>query len=311
MARLTRIELPTPFRVGTVNVWLLQGDTCVLIDAGLHTEEAKSALLAGLKKAGVSLSDIKAALVTHGHVDHFGLARWLQEEGGCQIYGHEEEQEYIESFPGTHLQVIDQFRTVSDENGYPKEEYEETIRDHAQSQHLARAARFDISLKDRDIIEFGDVTLQALHTPGHTGGSLCYRWEEDLFSGDTILEHITPVTFFKGARRKTGPGHYRRSLETLGNLDVRKAHPGHQRSFTNFQDVLRRINRHQEIRKERVLKALSEPLTAFDTTRKAFPKKAFGDRWLAFAQTVGILEDLLEEGSVERLEDSPVRYKRG
>ena len=75
MAKVIRIELPTPFRVGTVNVWLIKGETCLLIDAGLKTEEAKEALLSGLAKSGVSLKDIEATFVTHGHVDHFGRRR--------------------------------------------------------------------------------------------------------------------------------------------------------------------------------------------------------------------------------------------
>lgn len=308
MATVTRIELPTPFAVGTVNVWLVRGDACVLVDAGLKTDEARAALLHGLNKAGVALKNIDAVLVTHGHVDHFGLARWLRDEGDSRIHGHEDEQDYIETFPAMHLNVMNRFRETSREHGYPEEEYEETVRHYAGSRQLADASPLDVVLKDGDEIRFGDLSFRAIHTPGHTGGSVCYRFGDDLFCGDTILERITPITFFKGVRKKTGPGYYRKSLERLAELDVGKAYPGHKRAFENFGEVVARIGRHLDIRKERILGALDEPRTAHEIAREAFPAKVFTDRWLAFAQTIGVLEDLADQGALLRLPGSPVRF---
>jgi len=36
-------------------------------------------------------------------------------------------------------------------------------------------------------IELGDVSLEVIHTPGHTPGSLCYRYGRHLFVGDTLF----------------------------------------------------------------------------------------------------------------------------
>ena len=44
-----------------------------------------------------------------------------------------------------------------------------------------------IQLKDGDILSFGDERLKALHTPGHTAGSMSYLWREHVFTGDTLL----------------------------------------------------------------------------------------------------------------------------
>lgn len=38
-----------------------------------------------------------------------------------------------------------------------------------------------------DTLKFGDETLQVLHTPGHTAGSMSYLWRGHVFTGDTLL----------------------------------------------------------------------------------------------------------------------------
>jgi sulfur dioxygenase len=38
-----------------------------------------------------------------------------------------------------------------------------------------------------DTLRFGDETLRALHTPGHTAGSMSFVWRDQVFTGDTLL----------------------------------------------------------------------------------------------------------------------------
>jgi hydroxyacylglutathione hydrolase len=45
----------------------------------------------------------------------------------------------------------------------------------------------DLLLRDGDTVECGRLTLETLHTPGHTPGSLCYKAGHCLLSGDTIF----------------------------------------------------------------------------------------------------------------------------
>lgn len=42
-------------------------------------------------------------------------------------------------------------------------------------------------LKDGDVLRFGGEQITVIHTPGHTAGSVCYRWRQHLFTGDTLL----------------------------------------------------------------------------------------------------------------------------
>ena len=44
-----------------------------------------------------------------------------------------------------------------------------------------------VQLKDGDLLRFGGEQIKALHTPGHTAGSMSYRWRDHVFTGDTLL----------------------------------------------------------------------------------------------------------------------------
>ncbi len=44
-----------------------------------------------------------------------------------------------------------------------------------------------IQLEDGQVLQFGSESLQALHTPGHTAGSMSFVWREHVFTGDTLL----------------------------------------------------------------------------------------------------------------------------
>jgi len=45
----------------------------------------------------------------------------------------------------------------------------------------------DQQIADGDVFRFGEYELRAVHTPGHTPGSVCFVIGEHLFSGDTLF----------------------------------------------------------------------------------------------------------------------------
>ena len=45
----------------------------------------------------------------------------------------------------------------------------------------------DLQLEDGEELRFGGETIRALHTPGHTAGSMSYVWRNGVFTGDTLL----------------------------------------------------------------------------------------------------------------------------
>src|SRR5512133_3024124 len=44
-----------------------------------------------------------------------------------------------------------------------------------------------VQLKDGEVLRFGGEELKALHTPGHTAGSMSYLWRGHVFTGDALL----------------------------------------------------------------------------------------------------------------------------
>ena len=87
--------MPTPVTAGvhrlgdsTVNFYLLQeGTDLTVVDAGLPAHYAQlAALLAGI---GRSVRDVRAVLLTHGHLDHVGLAERIRREAAATVWVHE------------------------------------------------------------------------------------------------------------------------------------------------------------------------------------------------------------------------------
>lgn len=54
----------------------------------------------------------------------------------------------------------------------------------AAARHRLRPDRL---LRDGDLIEAGDWSLRAIHTPGHMGNHLSFLWDDQLFCGDVVL----------------------------------------------------------------------------------------------------------------------------
>jgi hydroxyacylglutathione hydrolase len=97
--------------------------------------------------------------------------------------------------------------------------------------HLAEAddlpVTVDLLLNHRDEISFGHIGLKALHTPGHTPGSLCFLAGNYLIAGDTL---------FPGGPGKTLTPHDFRQIvksiseELFGLPGDTEVYPGHGES---------------------------------------------------------------------------------
>ena len=92
-----------------------------------------------------------------------------------------------------------------------------------------------VQLKNGDVLNVGGERVLALHTPGHTAGSMCYAWRGHVFTGDTLLINGCGRTDFQSG---SAEALYRSLTEVLFALpDNTTVWPGHDyqgRSYTTI-----------------------------------------------------------------------------
>jgi hydroxyacylglutathione hydrolase len=137
------------------NCWLLarsDRDEALVVDPGFEAERVR-ALLAAAGKRPV------AVLATHGHYDHIGGVRDLCGDS-LPLYIHKDDEPALtdarawgSGFDAPPVGRPADTRTVS----------------------------------DGEVIDHAGFELEVLHTPGHTPGSVCFRFDASIFSGDLVF----------------------------------------------------------------------------------------------------------------------------
>ena len=125
--RIHQIPTPTPFYVGPINAYLIEDEPLTLIDSGVKTDEAEQALRAGLTALGLGFGDIERLVITHSHLDHYGLMATVAAEGGSRVFAHRLDAYDLESVRGyaspddPRNERVEKFLL---ESGLPKEKLE-------------------------------------------------------------------------------------------------------------------------------------------------------------------------------------------
>ena len=168
---------------------LTKGKDALLIDCTVDPHTLRTAL---------GERTLHAILLTHGHFDHMLSVAAVKAQFDLPVLLHRGDAE---------------FPADGEKNAY--------------SLFFGSAKAYptpDRLLEQGELLQFGELTLEVLHVPGHTPGCVCYRIDDLLFTGDTL--------FFGGYGRTDLFGGdeaaLRRSLASLERLpkDLR-IYPGH------------------------------------------------------------------------------------
>ena len=162
----------------------------IIIDPGAEAE----AILDTVRELGL---EIKAIVLTHGHMDHFEALGKVKKVTGASVAIHSDDMPFLENQPCCSMANF----------GTPQQ------------------FSVDRLLKDGDSIDCGDLHFLVIHTPGHSPGGICLLGHEVLFSGDTLFN------FGIGRYDVTG-GNYNQLMDSIHTKlmvlpDDTAVHPGH------------------------------------------------------------------------------------
>lgn len=195
---------------------LTVGAKAALIDAGCG--RATDLLLANIEAVGVAPASIRWLLLTHCHFDHTGGAEEIRRRLGCITIAHELDAAFIEAGDAE----------VSAASWYNRR---------------LTPCPIDRKLRGaRESLLLGASTIEALHIPGHSPGSVAYLLE----SGGRRILFGQDVHGPLAASLRSNPTHYQQSLQTLLALQADILCEGHYGIFCGQQEVAAFIRRFVE-----------------------------------------------------------------
>lgn len=311
MLKIHRISVPTPYRIGPVNCYLVKNRPYTLVDPGPETSAAKKALLEGLAALGVKTPDIARVVLTHSDSDHSGLARWLNEESGAAVYLHELERRKLAFDYDYYRERMPFLR----EAGLPLKVLKEILEDFDPVVKPVLPRSGVEALQGGETLHFEGGRLEVLHLPGHSGGHICLYDPDgsNFLAGDFILRHITPNPIMEAdpadGRRTPALTQYLEGLEVLERLAPGLILPGHGKNIENAKEAAARAKSHHRQRLEAVCSILeNSSLKAYQVMRALYPDIRGFSIYLGISEVFAHLDYLLEQGRIVREDRGGVSY---
>jgi hydroxyacylglutathione hydrolase len=150
-----------------------------------------------IKVAQQNKIKIKYIVNTHGHVDHISGNTEMKKKTGAQIIIHKDDAKLLLYTPPM------VFKMFGAEQSPPA----------------------DVTVKDGDHITVGGISLEVIHTPGHSPGGMSLYTKGYVFTGDTLFVEAVGRTDLPGG---SWPVMHRSIMDRLCTLpDDTKVLPGH------------------------------------------------------------------------------------
>jgi len=287
------------------------------VDAGWDTEEAWSALTAGLGTAGYAIGDVRAVLVTHVHPDHYGLAGRVREESGGWIGLHRLEAESLLPWYLEAEKLVGEGAAWLRRAGADEQEAAALAGASRQLLSVVRLAEPDRFIADGELVGLPGWSLRAVWTPGHTPGHLCFHEERTgvLLTGDHVLPRITPNV---SAHPRQTPDPLRAFLDSLakvGRLAVDEVLPAHEYRFRGLAERVADLRAHHERRLAEVLALVGghPAATTWELAERLSWRRPWSEirdfhRRAAVGETLAHLELLTSRGQVTSAAGPPDRW---
>lgn len=192
-----------PLDVNCYIVGCAVSGSALVIDPGGDGEDIAGTLEAnGLKPAAV--------VNTHGHFDHIGGNAFL-----------------LSRYPGIGLHIHEQDLPLLRQAALHAEYWGMPFQSSPEPTHL---------LHDGDVINFGELSLKVVHTPGHSPGGVSLYCKGHVFTGDTLFSGSIGRTDLPGGDHDLLISSIKEGILTLPSVTV--VHPGHGPETTVGEEKL-------------------------------------------------------------------------
>ena len=298
---------PIPFRnspLRELNGFVIKGENRhLMVDVGFNLPEGYEAVTKAFTELGISLKDTDIFL-THMHADHTGLVEQLKKECG---------KIYISERDGYHVnrtfneEYWEKCMHIQDHMGFP---YAETL---PYQEHPAFIGGVQTHTSFENVTEgmsfsYGGYDFEAIDLKGHTPGQMGLYDKNAgiLFSGDHILERITPnINLWDFEQDYLGL--FLENLKKVKTLNVKRLFSGHRALVSDANKRIDELIAHHDERLNYVLKALADgKTTVYEVAMELkwnYGGGYFGDfpapqKWFSASEVFTHLEHLRRIGKV-------------
>jgi glyoxylase-like metal-dependent hydrolase (beta-lactamase superfamily II) len=258
----TRVAVPTPFSIGPVNVYLVDGQPLTLIDVGPNWPASLRAVEDALFALGRRLEEVELVLLTHQHNDHVGLAATIKARTSAQIVALAHVAEHLAAYDEAMAAEQEFTSAVMRRYGLASDAIAIAAAQSRSTRGYGQSVVVDRVVNDGDIIAVGNRNVRVLSRPGHSPGDTIYALGDDTaFVGDHVLARISsnpvihrPVSgSVDPADRDPALALYIRSLERTREEGYRVLRGGHGEVVTEPECLIALRLEHHRDRKEQIL----------------------------------------------------------
>jgi glyoxylase-like metal-dependent hydrolase (beta-lactamase superfamily II) len=309
-AGIHRLAIPTPFQVGRINAYLIEDSPLTLVDSGPNSAKALDELEQALARRGHAIEDIELLVITHQHIDHFGLASILARRSGAEVAALDRLAPFLADY-GTETDLDAAFaESLMLRHGIPAEIVTALRSVTASFRAWGSAVEVTRPLADGAQLQLRDRTLRVLHRPGHSPSDTVFLDESRaiLLAADHLIAHISSNPLLArplGADADyTGPRPqalitYMASLERTRAMDLELVLPGHGEPISDHVALIDERFRLHRRRAEKIHRLIvSQPRSAHEIAQELWGNVAVTQAYLTLSEVLGHVDLLLRDGLV-------------
>jgi glyoxylase-like metal-dependent hydrolase (beta-lactamase superfamily II) len=321
-AGIHTLRIPTPFAVGRVNTYLIEGDPLTLVDSGPNSGKSLDELEHQLAERGHSIDDIELIVLTHQHIDHIGLVEIIVGHSGADVAAIDKLVHFVEHFTEDAGKDDEFASRIMMQNGIPEEVVQALRSVSAAFRSWGASAKVTRPLRDGAHLELRERTLEVLHRPGHSPSDTVF-WDAErriLLAGDHLIKHISsnpliarplesPEDADRMRERPKALVTYIDSLRKTRELPAEIVLAGHGEPITGHVSLIdERLEFHRR-RAEKIYDLIAEqPRSGYELAQALFGNVAVTQAYLTLSEVLGHVDLLLDEGRVTERERDGVVY---